>query len=376
MDKDKNQLYEELISCISYSVKYELNEAYENALLEEYGFKEIMSQIYDGASKTSKVLFKQIRSLLIYLIERLEKTNQYKKAQKILDEYKKRIQKYIDDNKKITPKKMLQILIAVLTIYGGVSLVQDCKSVINKVKGNIEMNDSIIEEPIPAEWLEDGFYNLADNKQDIKETSYSFQASDNAKKFIKKHERLLLYPYYATKKEMQEGKVTIGYGHVVLPTDGELYKKVQKLKAKGKITQSFIMENGKPVLNPNHCHEIITEKEAYDLFLNDVKIAERRAKKTIKDMDANAHVKDFILRNQSIMDGLTSMCYNAGYLNQNKYQFIRKGLNNCRYDAKNKCINASDYDLTFSYFKNLKQNNNRRQQEYKLFFANANNPNS
>ena len=79
MNKDKNQLYEELISCISYSVKYELNEAYENALLEEYGFKEIMSQIYDGASKTSKVLFKQIRSLLIYLIERLEKTNQYKK---------------------------------------------------------------------------------------------------------------------------------------------------------------------------------------------------------------------------------------------------------------------------------------------------------
>ena len=50
--------------------------------------------------------------------------------------------------------------------------------------------------------------------------------------------------------------------------------------------------------------------------------------------------------------------------------------NNCRYDAKNKCINASDYDLTFSYFKNLKQNNNRRQQEYKLFFANANNTNS
>jgi hypothetical protein len=91
MDKGKNQLYEELISCISYSVKYELNEAYENALLEEYDFKEIMSQIYDGASKTSKVLFKQIRSLLIYLIERLEKTNQYKKAQQILDEYKKRI---------------------------------------------------------------------------------------------------------------------------------------------------------------------------------------------------------------------------------------------------------------------------------------------
>ena len=74
------------------------------------------------------------------------------------------------------------------------------------------------------------------------------------------------------------------------------------------------------------------------------------------------------------MDGLTSMCYNVGYLKQSKYQFIRKGLNNCRYDKENNCINAKDYDLSFSYFKDLKQNNNRRQQEYKLFFANANNP--
>jgi hypothetical protein len=57
---------------------------------------------------------------------------------------------------------------------------------------------------------------------------------------------LLLYPYYATNKEMAEGKVTIGYGHVVLPSDGELYKKVEKLKKQGKITKSFIMKNGEP----------------------------------------------------------------------------------------------------------------------------------
>ena len=134
------------------------------------------------------------------------------------------------------------------------------------------------------------------------------------------------------------------------------------------------MKNGEPQLNPDHCHEIISESEAYELFLKDVKIAEGRAKKTVKDMDANKQVKEYILQNQSIMDGLTSMCYNAGYLKQSKYQFIRKGLNNCRYDKENNCINAKDYDLTFSYFKGLKQNNNRRQQEYKLFFANANNP--
>ena len=40
------------------------------------------------------------------------------------------------------------------------------------------------------------------------------------------------------------------------------------------------MQNGEPVLNPNHCQEIITAEEAYDIFLKDVKIAETRAKKT------------------------------------------------------------------------------------------------
>lgn len=375
MVTENDYLYEQLMARISYSIKYELNEAYENALLEEYDFKDLMSQIYNGASKGSKILYKQIKSLLVYLIEKLEKTNQYKKAQQILTEYKKRVQKYINENKKITPKKMLQILIAVLTIYGGVSLVQDCKSVINKVNHNIEMSDSIIEEPIPAELLQD-LDDFADNNQQVQKKASNFQSSDMAKDFIKKHERLLLYPYYATQKEMKEGKVTIGYGHVVLPSDGKLYDKVQKLKKQGKITQSFIMQNGEPVLNPNHCQEIITAEEAYDIFLKDVKIAETRAKKTVNDMNANKQVKEYILQNQSIMDGLTSMCYNAGYLRQDKYQFIRKGLNNCRYDNENNCINASDYDLTFSYFKNLKQNNNRRQQEYKLFFANANNPNS
>ena len=57
------------------------------------------------------------------------------------------------------------------------------------------------------------------------------------------------------------------------------------------------MQNGEPVLNPNHCHEIITESEAYELFLKDVKIAETRAKKTVRDMDANENVKNYILQN-------------------------------------------------------------------------------
>ncbi|MBO6271251.1 hypothetical protein J6O48_00565 [bacterium] len=53
--------------------------------------------------------------------------------------------------------------------------------------------------------------------------------------------------------------MTIGYGHVVLESDGALYKQVQKLKKAGKITKSFIKHNGEYILNPKHCEPIITK---------------------------------------------------------------------------------------------------------------------
>ena len=81
---------------------------------------------------------------------------------------------------------------------------------------------------------------------------------------------------------------------------------------------------------------------------------------------------DFLLYNQKIRDGLTSLCYNAGNLKHDKYSFITKGLAKCRYDYKNQKINSGDYNVSFSYFKNIKDNPNRRNEEYKLFFMNAN----
>jgi hypothetical protein len=37
-------------------------------------------------------------------------------------------------------------------------------------------------------------------------------------------------------------------------------------------------------------------------------------------------------------------------------------------------INNNDYNVAFSLFKNIKDNNKRRTTEYDLFFANANKP--
>ena len=210
-------------------------------------------------------------------------------------------------------------------------------------------------------------------KQDA---NYQFISSNDAREFIKKHEMCLLYPYYANAKEEAEGKVTIGYGHVVLESDGELYTTIQKLKKAKKIKRSFDYDKKqkKLVLNPNHCQKLITSAKANQLFLKDIKIAEERAYKAIKSMNTDDNVKCYMLYNQKIKDGLTSLCYNAGNLKHDKYSFIKNGLANCRFDYKNNCINIGDYNVSFSLFKKIKDNPNRRAEEYSKFFVSANKP--
>ena len=379
-------IYEQIMSDLSVYILSSINEAYDNQLLEEYDIKNLLNTIYDNGTEKSKVLIKKIKKLLIYIIKKLQETNQYKKAEQIANEYKMRITKYIKEHKKITPRRMLKIMITVLTIYGGVSLVKDCNTLIKNLNNEANNDYGIEYIEVPEEDL----IVSTDNYKDIQTigtikgkigTPYetyiangekvNFTPSDEVREFIKSHENLLLYPYYANQKEKDKGIVTIGYGHVVLESDGALYKQVQKLKKAGKITKSFIKHNGEYILNPKHCEPIITKQQA-ELYKNDIKIARNRAIRSIKDSDADNEVKSYILQNPRIMDGLTSLCYNSGYLSQAKYQFIRKGLVNCRYDKIKKCIDPSDYELTCKYFAQLNTNHDRRVNEYKLFLKNAN----
>lgn len=381
-------IYEQIMSDLSVYILSSINEAYDNQLLEEYDIKNLLNTIYDNGTEKSKVLIKKIKKLLIYIIKKLQETNQYKKAEQIANEYKMRITKYINEHKKITPRRMLKIMITVLTIYGGVSLVKDCNTLIKNLNNEANNDYGIEYIEVPEEDL---IVSTDNNYKDIQTigtikgkigTPYetyiangekvNFTPSDEVREFIKSHENLLLYPYYANQKEKDKGMVTIGYGHVVLESDGALYKQVQKLKKAGKITKSFIRHNGEYILNPKHCEPIITKQQAEELYKNDIKIARNRAIRSIKDSDADNEVKSYILQNPRIMDGLTSLCYNSGYLSQAKYQFIRKGLVNCRYDKIKKCINPSDYELTCNYFAQLSTNHDRRVNEYKLFLKNAN----
>lgn len=399
-NKRQNTLYEQLIYDISCQVKYQINEAYDNALLEQYGAKDLFNEILKDAKSDTKKLFKLIRKFLVFIIEHLHKTNKYKKAQEIIYQYKKRVQKYLVSHKEITPRVMLKIIVTVLAIYGGVSLVKDCKQTIQSLQHSFDeqvlaSNDSVIinsdtivtfEEVMINELVKDtkniktsevnSSLNILPSDAFEQDNNYEFRSSKECQDFIKKHEMCLLYPYYANDKEESEGKVTIGYGHVVIKSDGELYNQIQKLKKQGKIKQSYT-RNGKTkkiILNPNHCQEIISAKQADELFLKDIKIAEERAYKAITTMKTDKNVKYYMLYNQKIKDGIISLCYNAGNLKQEKYSFITNGLENCRFDTKTGCINAGDYNVSFKKYKNIKDNNSRRTEEYNQFFLGANVP--
>lgn len=396
-NKRRNDLYEQLVYDISKQVKRQINESYDNALLEEYGAKDLFTDIMKEANKDTRILFNKLRKFLVFVIERLQETDQYKKADIIVNEYKKRVQKYINEHKEITPRRMFKIIITVLTIYGGASLIQDCKHGIQMIQQSFKQaeevsNDSVyIESPDDIIDFEEVYTpddkivkttevnstkNILPSDVYKQDANYQFISSNDAREFIKKHEMCLLYPYYANAKEESEGKVTIGYGHVVLKTDGAIYTKIQKLKKQGKIKQSFVYDKKqkKLIINPNHCPTLITAAEANQLFLKDIKTAEDRAFKAIKSMNTDDNVKCYMLYNQKIRDGLTSLCYNAGNLKQDKYSFIKNGLANCRFDYNNNCINAGDYNVSFSMFKKIKDNPNRRAEEYKRFFVSANKP--
>ena len=122
-NKRRNDLYEQIVYDISKQVKRQINESYDNALLEEYGAKDLFTDIMKEANKDTRILFNKLRKFLVFVIESLQETDQYKKADIIVNEYKKRVQKYINEHKEITPRRMFKIIITVLTIYGGASLI-------------------------------------------------------------------------------------------------------------------------------------------------------------------------------------------------------------------------------------------------------------
>ena len=54
-NKIRNDLYEQLVYDISKQVKRQINESYDNALLEEYGAKDLFADITKDANKDTLI---------------------------------------------------------------------------------------------------------------------------------------------------------------------------------------------------------------------------------------------------------------------------------------------------------------------------------
>ena len=68
MKKD-NYLYEEMMQDIAVIVKYRINEAYDNQLLEEYGAKNIFNDVMKEVTKEGKIFYTHLKKFIIYAIE-------------------------------------------------------------------------------------------------------------------------------------------------------------------------------------------------------------------------------------------------------------------------------------------------------------------
>ena len=90
MKKD-NYLYEEMMQDIAVIVKHRINEAYDNQLLEEYGAKDIFNDVMKEDTKEGKIFYTHLKKFIIYAIKKLQETNQYKQAEKMMNAYVQKI---------------------------------------------------------------------------------------------------------------------------------------------------------------------------------------------------------------------------------------------------------------------------------------------
>ena len=385
--------YNILMESISKRIKYILDEEEINYIFEEFELIDIKYSINESNLSYSKE-FNNIRKRLVLGIKKIWKSKGAKKARELAKEYNERLGIWLKTNKSISCPRYFYIVVTCLSLYGGKVIVNDLYDTIKSIKQEISDERHIKN----GESIDDDiFIDINDSDEDIKKLENSISspsefhkenptlklnASKKAINYIKRKEDLYLYPYYATKSEEAQGKVTIGYGHVITKNDNpKLISKIKQLQKEGKITRMWLHVNGKYIINPTHAPEIITQREADELFAKDLDIAENRVKESLSFMNLDQDVLYYILYNQDLFDALTSLCYNAGYLaksNHTSNYRLMNGLKYCRFDKRKNKIVQSDFDLIIPKFKITYSNKaltQRRQEEYAYWqLSNANKP--
>lgn len=433
-------LYEQLMNDLSKNLEYTINEAYNNTLLEQYNFKDFLNKSIEYCIKKLKdlpedeVIDKKInqqlliiKQIIINTIKEIQKTHGYKNAVIYVNEIKKQLTNIIKAGKKLTPKDFVKIIKNAALVTGLLTTVV-LANIINTSLDEIKNGSKNIEN-IEQSYNTD--YNIDDDALDIplttndnntvttktsnlknavpnnfgitpskfdKAHNITMQPSKECVKFIQNDEVLCLFPYYATRKEKADGKITIGWGHVICDnwkssTSAWYFpknmsdKQKKQLKAQIiKLAKSNIIkislvgtQNGK-LVNVNkdsRMKDIITKQLAQEFFKQDILTADRRVKITLGKQKSAAgkfqnnsniddNVKNYCYYNQNIYDALISCAFNSGGMFQSTP--IVSNLLKCRYDYSKNHIETGDFNVTMQSFKKGNgANTDRRTKEYYTF---------
>lgn len=174
------------------------------------------------------------------------------------------------------------------------------------------INDSNIENTVKPK----------ENSMLSKSYANGFNISEDGIRHIKQYEKCSLTPYYATEYEKINGIKTIGWGHKIINSDPSWLKEAKS----------------------------ITQEQADELFLNDIKIYEGEVKRLFKS-EIPKKLQDPTLYPQSTMDVFISMIYNCGFKNLKNSDFIQT-LKKCRIDSDTNKLNEEDFYFACSKIRN------------------------
>lgn len=161
-----------------------------------------------------------------------------------------------------------------------------------------------------------------ENSMLSKSYANGFNISEDGIRHIKQYEKCSLTPYYATEYEKTKGIKTIGWGHKIINSDPSWLKEAKS----------------------------ITQEQADELFLNDIKIYEGEVKRLFKS-EIPKKLQDPTLYPQNTMDVFISMIYNCGFKNLKNSDFIQT-LKKCRIDSDTNKLNEEDFYFACSKIRN------------------------
>jgi len=404
------KLYESIMNTVAPIVYKEINEAYDNMLLEKFEMKGFLDKVMEVSrmmmgkakeadldEKTRKA-YRICRKFIVKVIDKIDESKGQKAVMDFIDQLKRDFTEDLK-NHDLTPKQMFKEAKMIAIGLIGMASVATIYTEMNTELGyapNTDPSKEIAASDTISSHVEEVRDTIRPYEY-FRDTKRMMRPSQRCIDTLKKEEALSLVPYYVITKDVNEwkqGKLTIGYGHVIcynfrdtannwvfpntIPAkrQKEIKNAIMRGLKQGKIKESLCgTVNGELVNINTHMDDVITREEA-ELFLkydfvhntdNRIRVALQLKDDMDVDEKIDKNVAAYCYYDQNIYDAMTCCIYNMGYL-KGKYDFVKR-LKRCRFDAATNRINAEDFAYTFEAFKTIGKSERAKQRRHREYHA-------